>query len=930
MINNKTSLLVPSQLPEFVRDNPDYANFELFLTAYYEWMEQTGQVTDRSKNLLNYKDIDNTTSEFLSYFKNEFLPYFPKDVLIDEKQAIKIARELYLTKGTPASYKFLFRVLFNSDFDLFYTKDAVLKASDGIWYVAKSLKLASEDTNFLKIANYRLFGETTKSIATVETTVIAGTKMEVFISNIERLFESGEFVRVVDSHNQDVLFDGQPLRAKIVGQVSQLKIDPKNRGLLYAPGDPVVVYGGLSSNTGIGATAEVGETTAGSIQSIRVSNGGFGYRNHPNTLLSITNAPGANAIVASVNPDPMLTANLAYIPTDSIALKRYVTIGNSNYFFSNTATSNANTTLAKAFTFESFSTYPISSVLVINGGGGITKIPEVTAQSYIVQDDENLADIKTLGILAPIQIVAPGQGYVANDKIVFSGGSGLGAYANVTSVSANGMILNVEYVTQPGETVAHYPLGGMGYKSSALPQVSVLSANTQAANAVLTVPGIVGEGATFSVVVDRAGSVTTINLLDAGEDYITTPQVSLRVMDIIVRGVSVESFPKRGDIVYQGANAETGSFIAYVEDIILLLPDNDPLLSQYALRVYNYNSPPVPTLPLKIDPNISMTMANYAYDSSYNSNGIRKYGDGSAKANASFLNGLVVSQGQYLNTQGQPSSFSVLQDETYNNYTYEITVEKEISKYREVLLNLLHPTGMKVLGRYAIKTDTAYNYHALEAINQGHPLDHYTGYVGSSVTMVADFTNKSNNILQFNNLAGANIADFIFANSTIEVISSVGPSVRSTIQSINPVSNTVTLTDSTWLTFPNVATVTANAGSNVINITSLTGAFDIINNGRYANTDYPLKEIVVAGDKVLVANNTSRTVDRVDYVTNEIYLTTNLTSAANSLLSVNRTLTASGGSIVIYGPVGLQYIPELTTEDGRTIITEDGRIILLG
>jgi hypothetical protein len=56
MIENKhlTSLLVPSQLPEFVRDDPNYANFVLFLKAYYEWMEQSGQVMDKSKNILNF------------------------------------------------------------------------------------------------------------------------------------------------------------------------------------------------------------------------------------------------------------------------------------------------------------------------------------------------------------------------------------------------------------------------------------------------------------------------------------------------------------------------------------------------------------------------------------------------------------------------------------------------------------------------------------------------------------------------------------------------------------------------------------------------------------------------------------------------------------------------------------------------------------
>ena len=74
------------------------------------------------------------------------------------------------------------------------------------------------------------------------------------------------------------------LRSKIVGQINQIKISPTNRGLLYHPGDPVIVYNGLSSNTGIGATAIVGDTTKGSIQRINVINGGFGYTAKPNTM----------------------------------------------------------------------------------------------------------------------------------------------------------------------------------------------------------------------------------------------------------------------------------------------------------------------------------------------------------------------------------------------------------------------------------------------------------------------------------------------------------------------------------------------------------------------------------------------------------------------------------------------------------------------
>ena len=225
MIDQKTSVLVKNQLPEFVRDNSDYDKFVLFVEAYYEWMESANVanssvtttsdiynqgVTYAGKNLLNYKDIDTTIDGFTNYFINDFLPYFPQDILIDKRRAIKFARELYQRKGTLASYKFLFKILYNSDFDLFNTKDAVLRASDGQWYISKSLKLSTTDKNFLHIANLKLFGETTKSLAVVEISVQAGNKTEVFISNIERLFQSGEYVRVVDSNNQDVYFkDGK-------------------------------------------------------------------------------------------------------------------------------------------------------------------------------------------------------------------------------------------------------------------------------------------------------------------------------------------------------------------------------------------------------------------------------------------------------------------------------------------------------------------------------------------------------------------------------------------------------------------------------------------------------------------------------------------------------------------------------------------------
>ena len=1027
--NNKTSLLISSQLPEFVRDSPEYANFTLFLKAYYEWMEQEGQVTNRSKNLLSYKDIDTTTDEFIDYFVNEFLPYFPQDTLLSKQETIKVARQLYQSKGTPASYQLLFRILFNSDFDVFYTKDAVLKASSGEWYVTKSLKVSGGliyiksvqhtgnnitletffphgisangkitvsgltsdtyppngkytvntvpssttltythsqnptgtinannanlfvaggiiDPNFLKIQNLRVFGETTKSIATVENTVLSGTKVEVFISNIERLFQSGEYIRVVDNNNQTVMFNGYPLRGKIVGQVSQLNIDAKNRGLLYQPGDPVIVDGGLEYSTGVGAKGQIALTTAGAITSANVVTGGYGYTT--DSTITVTKAPGAIITIPSISLggyNPAGIANVS-IPINSIALKQYLTIGNSNYYFSNTANTNANTTLANAFTFATFSTYPIASVSLQNGGGGITEVPQLFAKSvYSLDDYTHTADLANLGILAPIQIINGGDGYQANDKIVFSGGTGVGASANVKTVSGSGAITSVSYVY---DTSFNYPLGGMGYTRTTLPTLSITSAN--GANASLYVSGILGDGATFSVSVDRAGSITTINLTQPGEDYIATPNVSFKIQDILVANVSISNPPQKDDVVYQGANTNTATYIAKVDSVTLLRNDADPTLSNYNLRVFNYNSTPNTSLQLNIanknihmipagssapfSGNVSIYLASDGkiYTRNYNQYGIITYGDGNAKGTAQFLNGLVIGQGQYLSTKGQPSSFDVLQSDVYNNYTYQITVSKEIAKYRDVLLNLLHPTGMKVIGRFAMNSNNFVNFHGIEAVNQGKTLKNYTGYPASSVSMVTDFDNGSNNIIQFNNLANANLSSFVFGNSYIQISPVNGPNIHAEVNTIDPIANTVTLKTSTWLTFGNVAYVSAQTTSNIINILSVTKNYDIVNNGNYSNTAYPLKDIVFAGDRILIGSNTSntRTVTAVDWIGGKIYLSSNSNiTTSNTLLAVNRTLSAQT-NVTIFGPVGIQYVPQLTTEDGQILTTEDGNIILLG
>jgi len=1004
MISNghKTSILVPSQLPEFIRDNPDYENFVLFLQAYYEWMElpntsnslvttattQQG-VTHASKNLTDYHDIDETIDTFTSHFYNEFITYFPNEILADKNKVIKLAKQLYQAKGTPASFQFFFRTLYNSDVDFFYTKDAVLKASAGKWYISKSLKLSSSDLNFLATNNLRVFGETTKSIATIENTVLAKGKIEVFISDIQRLFQSGETIRIVDGNNQDVYFKdsvivssntagAKVLSAKLVGQISQVRLTPfganPNRGSLYEgantiinyPGDPVVFYGGLNDADGIGAEGNIGETTKGSLKRISIANnngvllGGFGYSEKSATLsnttiINITGGGGATAEVAGINAATIFVGNsffnpistISFIPTDRIGSKTggnpsieeaqylfdtnegfilhagvslnlffanatsYIGNVNVSYGFANLAMSNANTTLANSLSFVSpFNTYPISSVIVTNQGGGLKTTPTISAQStYKTVDTISTGNLGSLGILGPIRIDTKGTGYGVGNVINIIGGSGYGAFANVTTVAANGAILNVAYVHS--ETGYRYPLGGLGYRLDALPTLTVTS--TAGINAVLSVAGIVGQGAAFTSELDRVGSITTVNISNFGEDYIAPPNVSFKVHDIVVTNITPGNAPTKGDIIYQGANTTNSTYLATVDSLSLVQNDANPTASLYILRAFNFNSVPNIAQPILANNetyslNISNSYASiittqYAgINSQRYANGVITYGDGTATGVATFLNGLTLGAGQYLDSSGQPSAFDVLQSTNYNNYTYQITLEKEIAKYRTALLNLLHPTGMKVIGRFAMKANSDFDTTISDALQTGNTLFHFTANANSAVTISSngDFAQTSTNIVRFTSLSGANLENIFTTNTTISFENQANDSFYGVVNTVSNTTSTVTLKNNVWLSMINVASGAAVSGSNTINISNVyTSSYNLFNNGNYSSNN-PIVDIIQVGDFIKL-NNEVKMVTNVNYTGNTKILTlaNNFTYSNTGNISVNKVFTTKAANVQI-------------------------------
>lgn len=809
----KVSSLIKSQLPNFIVDDSSYSTFVSFLEAYYEWMEQSKNVLSESKNLLDYIDVDKTLDEFLDYFYGEFLPSFPLEIVSDKRKLLKFAKEFHQQKGTKNSYEFLFRVLYDSECQVIETKDFVLKASDGKWFAPKSVKIKSADERFLLTENLFLFGETSKTLAKIERAIVSADKIEIFVSDIERIFNIGEYIRVVDFNSRNVLFDtngkiveknGDILRARISSSIASLNIEKKFRGNYYTTGNPVVFYGGLKNPlTEIGAEALVGEVTTGSILRAVLDKTypAYGYR-YPYTAVYVNPDPDKKTIVQIGSVDPDTRIDLDFIITDSLQLKEHVILNcdmntgtnidsETDYGFTELFTANANTIMSDVFTFSTIDTYTADSFVVMNGGGGFDRFPRLSAQamyrtnlpySYaLLQDPRYNFDmteaipytyesLAKLGILGPIQIGNGGLGYQVGDEIEFYG-IGTAAFANVTSVYANGKISAISYYQKPSYKA---PIGGFGWSDNPYPTLKItprqtvgtiqngsdllvvsslentkvgqtvigngLPANTKVSiiytgnttlklsntstgtyisntylltgnGANIYVNSIMGGSANVNPITDRIGSITTFDILNYGEDYYTAPSVSLKIQDFVVSNIPLNFVPSKGDILYNNSLF----YKSFVDSVTKIQFNENPLLEKYIIRTYNYNKkvninkqvtlqklniPSPNTRNLIIDNTYTFPMGYFGIKEK--SIGSVTFGDGTAKALAKFLNGLILGQGSYLDKSGQPSSYNVLENMDYNSFSYILSVDKEISKYKKILMELLHPAGTKVIGQVNI------------------------------------------------------------------------------------------------------------------------------------------------------------------------------------------------------------------------------------
>lgn len=499
-----------------------------------------GQLMEVTKNWNRYLDIDvaSTDNEQVKQkLYDNFIKVLPKSLLADKTLIAKHAKDFYRSKGSENSVKFLLRALYNTESEFYYPKEDILRASDGKWYIEKSIRIT--DTRVDNVSNSMIdtefVGKQITGMSSQAKAIVEGVNVyykngslvtELLISNSNKPFLSNE--KIFAYYQDSELGVAKFATASVFGgQIVDVQI--KNGGTGYLEGMVIPVI--PTDNTGNGARIIVSRVSRGGINRIFVGSGdrlnqaefgGAGYKAEDLVLVTGGGGTGALAAVESVWDDNFYhpnTYNLTSTTIEDVATYNindyWDVVPNLSVNFGDTV---ANTVVANAVSYWTYSQCgPVKFCYVIDEGQDYgLSLPLFTVQAN--------TRIKNLGILGKMQIRNGGLNYSIGDTIEFINlpyvSFGTGATANVTNVAANGMITEVKFQQMEGHFV-----GGSGFNQEYPPICNVSSATGNGANIVVT--DILGSGGTFTFTTESLGIIKAIRILDGGSAYTNPPILDL-------------------------------------------------------------------------------------------------------------------------------------------------------------------------------------------------------------------------------------------------------------------------------------------------------------------------------------------------------------------------------------------------------------------
>lgn len=583
----RTSILVNSQVPEFVRD--EYPKFIKFLEAYYEFLEteQVGQTSDLiniAKDLRYLPDVDESLDRFESGFYNTFLSLLPQDINIDKAMLIKNILPLYQSKGSEKSFELLFMLLFGEEVKIRYPKDQILIASGGNWQQNHVLRVSNEiSTEYIGDGVTRDFnlGQLVYSddilvyIDDVLTTNFITLRESQKIRFDTAPLENQYIVVHYDTFNIDLLNNrrivgvssgASSLVEKVISKrlsetpYCEFYINEKTLVGSFVNGEDVltdviingslinvrlklisnlsnitIIDGGASYNVGDPviirgistkvASAVVEEVASGNIEDVVVIKGGSGFKVDANVEAVGFTKEFFDAKVQTVDATGVRSSNSITVFTDTIENYANTLLDAIDYGFPNAGTENVNTVIANALSTTTLTNLgEITTVLVTSS---LLQADEQINYDFNalspIVNDDNANNVIRLSSLGII-----GSIEITNPGINYEVGDSLVFDYITPDAYGRDAVASISEVSGNGEiTRIEITNGGGLHSSVSFPDISVSSVN--GSGAVLNVLSVLGDDEYIEGTIGEylAGQILGIRILDPGAGYLSVPAIDL-------------------------------------------------------------------------------------------------------------------------------------------------------------------------------------------------------------------------------------------------------------------------------------------------------------------------------------------------------------------------------------------------------------------
>lgn len=428
--------LSASQLPEFVR--AEYPTFVAFVEAYYEFLD------NNSVDFKKIRDIDTTLTDFIKYFKAELAHNYPivSTNYETERFLLKHIKDQYLAKGSEASYKLLFRLLFGKDVYMDYPGRQMLRVSDGRWTQDVSLFVRVDQGDPISLIGKTVIVQTSKKIynLAVVSGVDAANKITANVENVLPFDKAKNIYEIFLDRNfygeispGDSIKYGSAFQGQILPCTTKVKI--QNRGEGFRPGQVFQV----ASGEGTPIWFKVLDTyDDGGLKTIDVIKFALGY----STDFSITVLP--TSAVSTKKKIGQTPVSISYSLDEGTV--GYVNMINGGHSYTQVPNVTFGGTGSGATGHAIIEDGVMNSVFISSAGSGYEFAPTVTISGG--NPIEPATAVATLGIgsnadkVVSIDIIDGGHGYQSAPTITITGGNGV-VQAEASASIADGVVTSV-------------------------------------------------------------------------------------------------------------------------------------------------------------------------------------------------------------------------------------------------------------------------------------------------------------------------------------------------------------------------------------------------------------------------------------------------------------------------------------------------------